>query len=78
MNDKTIKVIPFSGKAVDWPVWNEKFLARARRKGYKKILLGKDIVPDDAVDLNAITDKNEKKEKKKLRELNEDACEDLI
>ena len=46
-----IKVIPFSGKAVDWPVWSEKFLARARRKGYKKILLGKEKVPDDAIDL---------------------------
>ena len=78
MNDETAKVIPFSGKAVDWPVWNEKFLARARRKGHKKISLGKDIVPDDTVNLNAIVDKNEKKEKKKLRKLNEDACKDLI
>lgn len=40
----SIKVIPFSGKAVDWPVWSEKFLARARRKGYKNILLGKEVV----------------------------------
>ena len=23
----SIKVIPFSGKAIDWPVWSEKFLA---------------------------------------------------
>ena len=74
----SIKVIPFSGKAVDWPVWSEKFLARARRKGYKKILLGKEKVPDDATDLNAIIDADEKKKKEKLRELNEDAYEDLI
>jgi len=57
----SIKVIPFSGKAVDWPVWSEKFLARARRKGYKKILLGKEVVPDDSADLSSID--NEKKEK---------------
>jgi len=50
----SIKVIPFSGKAVDWPVWSEKFLARARRKGYKKILIGKVVVPDDLDDLSAI------------------------
>jgi len=39
----SIKVIPFSGKAIDWPVWSEH--ARARRKDYKKILRGKEVVP---------------------------------
>ena len=61
----SIKVIPFSGKAVDWPVWSEKFLARARRKGYKNILLGKEVVPDDATDLNAIVDAEEKNRRKR-------------
>jgi len=60
----SIKVIPFSGKAVDWPVWSEKFLARARRKGYKKILLGKGEVPDDATDLNTFIDAMKKRRKK--------------
>ena len=64
----SIKVIPFSGKAVDWPVWSEKFLARARRKGYKKILLGKEVVPDDATDLTTIIDADERKKKEKVRE----------
>ena len=73
----SIKVIPFSGKAVDWPVWSEKFLARARRKGYKKILLGTVSVPSDDEDLSQLT-ADEIKEKEKLRELNEDAYEDLI
>ena len=74
----SIKVIPFSGKAVDWPVWSEKFLARARRKGYKKILLGKEVVPDDSADLSNINDEEERKGNEKLRELNEDAYEGLI
>ena len=56
----SIKVIPFSGNAIDWPVWSEKFLARARRKGYKKIFLGKDVVLDDATDLNTIIDADER------------------
>ena len=47
----SIKVIPFTGKAIDWPVWSENFLAQARRKGYKKILLGKEVVQDAAADL---------------------------
>jgi hypothetical protein len=47
--DKTsIKISPFSGKHTDWPVWQEKFLARARRKGYKKILLGQVTIPSNA------------------------------
>ena len=78
MNDKSIKVIPSSGKAIDWPVWSEKFLAQARRKGYKVILLGKEVVPEDGEDLTTITNAEEKKKKEKLRELNEDAYKDLI
>ena len=60
-----IRVIPFSGNAVDWSVWSEKFLARARRKGYKKILLGEEVVPDDAENLDGITNQNKKKKKEK-------------
>ena len=71
-NVSSIKVIPFSGKAVDWPVWSEKFLARARRKGYKKILLGKTAVPDEDEDLSTLTTK-EKKEQEQIRDLNEEA-----
>ena len=37
----SIKVIPFSGKAIDWPVWSEKFLARARRKRIQEDLAWK-------------------------------------
>ena len=39
--DKSVRMEPFSGKQVDWQVWSEQFLARARRKGYKDILKGK-------------------------------------
>lgn len=76
-NTASIRVIPFSGKSVDWPVWSEKFLARARRKGYKKILLGTVQVPEDSLDLSGL-EAIEKKEKEELRELNEEAYEDLI
>ena len=33
----SIKIIPFSGKKEDWDIWEEKFLARASRKGYRRI-----------------------------------------
>ena len=74
----TIKVIPFSGKQVDWQVWSEKFLARSRRKGYKSILQGKAVVPPDCLSLVSIADTDSRKEKQKLRDLNEEAYEDLI
>jgi hypothetical protein len=40
-----IKIIPFSGKKGDWPVWSEKFLARTRRRGYCNVLLADDKTP---------------------------------
>ena len=45
--DQAIRIIAFSGKHVDWTVWEEKFLAKANMKGYKKVLLGKEITPTD-------------------------------
>jgi len=74
----SIKAIPFGGKAIDWPVWREKLLAQACRKGHEVILLGKEVAPDDDEDLTAIADADEKKKKEKSREPNEDTHEDLI
>ena len=74
--DKTIAKFTFSGKKVDWPVWSEKFLARARRKDYKKVIVGTANVPSDSVTIDSSTAIG--KEQKRLRELNELAYEDLI
>ena len=74
--DKTITKFTFSGKKVDWPIWSEKFLARARRKEYKKILTGAEKAPDDTVVIDTSTTRG--KEMKKLRGLNDTAHEDLI
>ena len=72
------KVIIFSGKKVEWPLWSEKFLARANRKGYKDILVGTETVPDDNEDISLETDQEIKKSKLELRRLNEEAYEDLV
>ena len=42
---KSIHVINFSGRTFDWEGWSEKYLARSKKKGYKKLLTVKDIVP---------------------------------
>jgi hypothetical protein len=50
MND--IRVIPFCGKIEEWPIWSERFLAKAKRCGFKDLLLGKLSVPkvDEEID----------------------------
>lgn len=74
--DKSIRVIVFSGKKVDWPIWEEKFLARARRKNYKDLLLGKRIIPKEGDTIDITTDVGKKL--KQAREDNELAFEDIV
>ena len=75
-NEKTIRVLPFNGKKENWSVWEEKFLARAKRKGYKKVLLGKETAPKDSETIDERTDAG--KEKKRLKDANELGFEELI
>ena len=41
----TIRVIPFCGKVDEWPIWCEKFLSKAKRFGFKDLLLGRLTIP---------------------------------
>ena len=76
---KSIRVIEFSGRTTDWEGWSEKFLARAKRKGYKKLLIGKETVPKVSAYAEA-EGKDDATSKKivKLGESNEEAFEDVI
>ena len=74
----TIKVIHFSGKKTDWAVWSEKFLARAKRRGYRDILLGKERIPTDDEEPADTASAASKEKYNKPRDLNELAYEDLI
>ena len=47
--EETIRVISFDGKKIGWSSWKEKSLARAKKKGYKDVLLGKTHVVKDSV-----------------------------
>ena len=69
--EKTIRVLVFKGEHDEWRKWSKKFLARAKMKGYKNILLGVDKPPKQ----NEIT---EDAAKLKLRLLNEAAYNDLL
>ena len=50
--DTAIRVILFSSKHNDWFDWEEKFLARAKRKGLKSMYIGK---PEDIPVANKIS-----------------------
>ena len=71
-----IRVIPFKGTKEEWPIWEEKFLARGRRKGYKDILKGIENVPRSTDVLDISTDLG--KDRKKARDSNHDRYDDLI
>ena len=74
----SIKVIHFSGKKVDWSVWSEKFLARAKMRGYRDILLGKEKIPTDKDEPEDTASDAVKEKYKKVRDANELAYLDLI
>jgi hypothetical protein len=75
--EKVIHVIGFGGEVIDWPFLEEKCSARSRRKGYKKILLGKATVSTDT-EFEALSEATPKKKANKMRDLNKLAHEDLI
>jgi len=76
VEEKSLKVIAFSGKQDDWKFWEVKFLARARRKGFREILLGKETIPKDDEKFN-LTDPKEKA-LSEIRDKNELAFEELV
>ena len=78
VREETIKVVTFDGKKSSWPAWEEKFLARAKRRGYKDLLLRRvDLGPTNA-EVPADVPAEKRAEVLRLRDLNEIAYADLI
>jgi len=76
IEEKALKVIVFSGKQDDWKFWEVKFLACARCKGFRELLLGNMTIPKDSMKL----DPNVPAEKKQIEihEANELAFKELV
>jgi hypothetical protein len=72
----SIRVIMFTGKEQDWSAWEERFLAKARRKGFKNLLLGKETIPNSSVLIDEAT--APRKAQKKILNLNDMAYSELI
>jgi gag-polypeptide of LTR copia-type len=72
----TIRVIPFCGKSDEWPIWSEKFMAKAKRYGFKDVLTGKLSIPkvDEEFDEDSVTGKK----MKNAIEVNELAYTELL
>ena len=76
IEEKTLKVIVFSGKQDDWKFWEVKFLARARRKGFRELLLGNKTIPKDSVKLDPNTPAE--KAQIEIREENERTAREVL
>ena len=55
-SDKSIRVISFNGKQVEWAAWETKFPAKANRRGFKKVLLGIEEVPNASEEIDLSDD----------------------
>ena len=51
--EKSVRVISFTGLAADWRTWKFKFLAKATALGYRGVLLGTEVAPDDELEVDA-------------------------
>ena len=69
--EKSIRILTFSGKKKDWNMWSEKFLAKASMRGYDEILDGTTKVEKDSV--TTVT-----KEQEVARQLNKKAYNELV
>ena len=70
-DEKTIRILTFSGKKDDWNMWAEKFLAKASIKGFDEILDGtRKCPPDNQATLTDV--------EKVSRELNKRAYNELV
>jgi hypothetical protein len=58
----TIRVIPFCGKSDEWPIWSEKFLAKAKSYDFKDVLIQRLSIlkADEEFDEDSVTGKKMK------------------
>ena len=73
---RTIRILPFDGRNRNWDPWSEKTYAKAKRRGWKKLLVGAVKIPTESEYEQAVTDKN--KEVILIGDLNEEAYEELV
>ena len=68
MNRQTVKLLTYTGKAQDFPIWSTRFLAMMQTKGLYKSLLGTGEQPKEPAPLASGASNNEKKNHKVLKD----------
>jgi transposase InsO family protein len=71
--ETSIKVVTFSGKKSDWVFWKDRYMARARKKGWQALLKGQENVPTARQETNGLN-----ADQRAIKERNEDAFADLL
>ena len=67
----SLRYLPFKGKKDEWEMWSAKFMSKARKKKYLKILTGEMTVEFE-------DESNKTTEEKEKEKLNDEAYDDLI
>ena len=80
---KAIRVLTFSGLQADWDEWSKKYQGIAAERGYFKVMLGRNRVPEDALNIHRkdgttyVFSEEQRKEKHLLRKMNLKGYRDL-
>ena len=78
--EKRLHIVEFSGKKCDYDAWVEIFKAHGKRKGYTKLLLGKETIrtQSEIITMRSLILLKKNKKLVKLGKPNELGYEDLI
>ena len=77
MDQQTVKLLTYTGKAQDFPIWSTRFVAMMQTKGLYKSLLGREEQPKEPALLANGTSNDEKKNHKAFKDAYEKEVADI-
>ena len=77
MDQQTVKLLDYTGKAQVFPIWSTRFVAMMQTKGLYKSLLGTEEQPNEPAPLANGSSNDEKKNHKMLKDAYEKEVADI-
>ena len=77
MDQQTVKLLTYTGKAQDFPIWITRFVAMMQTKGLHKSLLGTEEQPNESAPLANGASKDEKRKHRVLKDAHEKEVADI-
>ena len=77
LDQQTVKLLTYTGKAQDFPIWSTRFVAMMHAKGLYKSLLGTEEQPSEPAPLANGATNDEKKNDKVLKDAYEKEVADI-